>query len=308
MAIITRSVTQTLTFTQTTRHNQKIESITQALAFVQFDSARDNHESITQILVFAQALRCSISGSRTISQTLSFTDNAYRNQVGDVYQNFNISQSVSPGNKWPRVDQELNFTQDVSIGLARAGRNALEFTETVSYNSNRVRTLSHQLLFAQATTIYIDRVDYYSEPPPVAVGNDSVSYYVTPPRTVVVQPTVKFQYLNNIPIVIKRPEFQNKDVLELRRIQRESRNCDLIIYRDPAWSATQYLEMQFTFMPDDQTRAVQDFIRGTLGQLVVFTDHENKQWTGMFNSPDLEITTPGRFNNSFTIKFEVIFA
>lgn len=307
MAIFERDISQTLVFTGTYNHNQKIMNVTQSLTFAQMDSARDNHESLFERLGFTQIVGVGISGRRNLTQTLTFTQHAARNQTGDVHQNLAFTESATPGNKWPAVTDVLTFVQTATGVAATAGRNTLVFTETIGLQAIRSLVVNQSLQFGNFGVGYKLDVGFISTPPPVTVVNDTGTYVITPTRTVTPAPTIQFAIGSNV-ITLKRPDFSNGDALNLRRIQRETRNGDLIIYRDPSWSATQALTMEFTYIDEVKARAFQDFVRSCLGLLVLFTDHEGHVWTGVFNSPELEIKTTGRFNNSFSIVFEVIFA
>lgn len=306
MATYEEDISQTLTFTDTYRHNQKIVSVVQALAFLQMDSGDTNEYSLIDTLTFNQITKVGISGRRDISQTLTFTDHAARNQTGNVYQFMTFNEICSPGNKWPAIIDHLSFVQTAVGTSAHAGRNTLVFTETVGLRAIRALRVNQNLAFGSSASGYMEKIDFISIPTPVTVVNDTGTYVVTPTRTVTPAPTIQFAFGSKV-ITLKRPEFANKDALNLRRIQRETRNGDLIIYRDPTWSATQTLTMEFTFIDELKAREFQDFVRGCLGHLVLFTDHEGHVWTGLFNSPDFDIKTTGCFNNAFTIIFEVIF-
>lgn len=105
-------------------------------------------------------------------------------------------------------------------------------------------------------------------------------------------------------LVLRNPDFGNKDSVESRRINRKTRGGDLIVMRDTIWPVTEILEMTFSYLKESQVNAIVEFLRMTLGQQVGLVDYEGRAWTGIILTPSESISTQGRDNIQVTIQFQ----
>ncbi len=105
-------------------------------------------------------------------------------------------------------------------------------------------------------------------------------------------------------LVLRNPDFGNKDSVESRRINRKTRGGDLIVMRDPIWPTTEILDMTFSYLKEKQVNAIVEFLKMSLGQQIGLTDYEGRTWTGIIISPTEAITTQGQDNVQVTIQFQ----
>ena len=284
--IYRQTITDTLTFTGTPTHNQHIITLKDSFAFSQMDNDVVLDYTIIDRVAYNQYARWSLSTSRTIKQGFAFRDGTRRSKIGDVYQNFTFTQTVIPDKRWVQLSHDLTFTEQVFGRRVKTGFNRLRFVETLNYALQRNPALVDTLNFDGSASIYRDGTS-------TLASNQLASTFVT-------------FVCGNLSARLRPPEFGNSDSLTMRRVQRESRGKDLIIYRDPQWSYSEVFELQFTYILADDAARFKQFVQATFGQPVQFTDHESQVWLGLILNEDFNIETAGRFNNTFSVKFEVI--
>jgi hypothetical protein len=103
-------------------------------------------------------------------------------------------------------------------------------------------------------------------------------------------------------VVLRKPEFGNKDRLQFNRISRETRGGTLVVYADPMWPKTQTLVLTFAALKPFQAFNLQRFMETYLGLEIGLTDWEGRQWTGVIINPNDPVVQDSKF--SFTGSFE----
>jgi hypothetical protein len=109
-------------------------------------------------------------------------------------------------------------------------------------------------------------------------------------------------------VELRPPTLGNKDRLSFTRISRESRGGTLIVYADPIWPKVQTLLLTLTALTREQADEVIRFKEEHLGQEIILSDWEQRQWRGVITTPEEPIIedTAGRFTTSFTFEGELI--
>jgi hypothetical protein len=102
-------------------------------------------------------------------------------------------------------------------------------------------------------------------------------------------------------IVLRSPEFGNKDRLQFNRISRETRGGTLVVYADPVWAKVQTLVLSFS-LTRIQALGLLEFMTDHLGQEVGFVDWEGRYWVGVIVNPTDPVVQDGK--NQFTASFE----
>jgi len=102
-------------------------------------------------------------------------------------------------------------------------------------------------------------------------------------------------------VVLRAPDFVNKDRLGFNRVLRETRGGTLIVFADPEWPKTQTLALNFSGLTQAQAQALLTFLGNHPGQTVGMTDWEGRSWTGIVMNPDSPIIADsiGRYSASF---------
>lgn len=289
MAVYYQRWTDYLDLEDTGSTNTIIINITDTLSMDDDSNDHYDTQSVYLVLSIAQALSYTLSGHKSITDTLAFNWSFTPGLIQQLYHNLTYTQSTSHDHS---ASTTLGFSQTV-IG----GRNYAVTDSSLVYTGT-IKTQFVKDFPASDTLAFSNNVAFYK---------NTWQYIAGPVYPITKQAFVTFTSQSGLgSITLKAPDFGNKENISLRRIQRETRGGDLIIYRDPNWTKDEYFELTFSYIGYKLATEFQQFLNVTLGTLLTYLDFEGNSWTGIFNSPNLTINTPGRFNQSFTIKFEVI--
>jgi hypothetical protein len=90
-------------------------------------------------------------------------------------------------------------------------------------------------------------------------------------------------------LVLRNPNFGNKDRVAPQRANNLSRGGDLIIFSDPVWGdPVESLLYSFSVLTEVEALALQTWFDNYLGQEIRLIDQENRLWRGVI----LEVTDP----------------
>ena len=106
-------------------------------------------------------------------------------------------------------------------------------------------------------------------------------------------------------LVLKNPEFGNKDVLRFTKIDRTTRGGERKIFSDLGWGSTQSFELKINNLCETNVTIDEllDFLNTSLGEEVGLLDWENRQWKGIIVVPETDVT-PTVGGHSIRIVFE----
>ena len=105
-------------------------------------------------------------------------------------------------------------------------------------------------------------------------------------------------------VVLRKPEFGNKDRLHFNRISRETRGGTLIVFADPMWPKTQTLVLTFAALRPDQAFNLQRFMETYLGLEIGLMDWEGRQWTGVIVNPNDPVVQDSKYSYTASFEFE----
>jgi hypothetical protein len=105
-------------------------------------------------------------------------------------------------------------------------------------------------------------------------------------------------------LVLRAPEFGNKDRLQFNRISRETRGGTLIVYADPMWPKTQTLVLTFSALKPAQAEALMEFMENHLGLEIGLWDWEGRQWTGIITNPNDPVVQDSKYSYTGSLEFE----
>lgn len=132
---------------------------------------------------------------------------------------------------------------------------------------------------------------YYS--PQISPGNSNF----TPPPAVgpvlVKSDTITLTYPYVSPtttLVMRAPEFNNTEALNLRRINRVTRGNSLRLFNNRTWPRDHILTFSVSTLEKDQVEAIVDFVNESLGKDIGYLDYESQQWKGIILNPETLIT------------------
>ncbi len=105
-------------------------------------------------------------------------------------------------------------------------------------------------------------------------------------------------------LVLRKPEFGNKDRLQFNRISRETRGGTLVVYADPMWPKTQNLVLTFSALKPTQAKALTTFLANHLGQQIGLWDWEGRHWTGIVTNPNDPVVQDSKYSYTGSLEFE----
>lgn len=106
-------------------------------------------------------------------------------------------------------------------------------------------------------------------------------------------------------ILLRTPNFGDRDRNQYNRVNRESRGGALTVFRDPKWPKERTLVIDFSGIKDSEVDSIITFLENTLGQLVGFRDWNGRVWFGLITNPDSAIVRTGKDRNDIALEMEV---
>ena len=95
-------------------------------------------------------------------------------------------------------------------------------------------------------------------------------------------------------LLLRSPNFGDKDRLSPHRLNQETRGGDLIVFADPIWPKVQTLLFSFSGLTKVEARALQTWYDDYLGQEIRLIDHEDRLWRGVITQVTDPIVQDGR--------------
>lgn len=110
-------------------------------------------------------------------------------------------------------------------------------------------------------------------------------------------------------LVLRAPDYGNKETLGLNRINRKTRGDTLIILNDPAWPVNHIHNIVIGALTTEQVEDIQAFVKASIGQDIGYLDYESVQWKGLILNPNTIITENNRqcnYSAEFTLRAEPV--
>lgn len=236
------------------------------------------------------------------------------------------------------ADNTIVLTQEAIAGLAEEASSVITLTHEATATTTELASNTLQLdhdVFLQAVLITpavselnlkqaviavkIDDTTLCDYDP--SIGSNDDPDVPSPPRPVipppqVLSPTDRFKLVYphfglltagaslQEELILRAPHFGNREGVHVTRINRETRNGTLIIYRDPVWPEYFQLTLEFGVLSETQARRLLIFIESTLGLEIGIQDHEGRYWRGFITNPDSVIVQDGTCKYSASLQIE----
>lgn len=255
----------------------------------------------------------SIFDSHTVHQStihVSVTDTLpFAHKGGRVYNVSanNILVFIPMGARIMAGNNILAFVETISGGQGKDIEDTLILVQTIHVQSNLNKWVIDTLSITHSGT-------YQHEGPSCIQHNYtpfvgfSTDIETTPPDITVptlgtATMTLTYPYVSPTTIlVLRNPQFSNKDTLNFNRINRQTRGGTLIVYANSIWPKIQTLQVEVQWLKPPQLANYLTFLGLSLGQEIGLLDHENRQWRGIITKPDTPVSNPE--NKDLTISFE----
>jgi len=220
---------------------------------------------------------------------LAFTQSGQRRKTG-------IAQSV------------LAFAQTVSVGKGKVVSSVLAFAQQVVVAATLRRNITDALGLVQSGAYQFDSpcmLRMLRQYWPFVGFGDSIPAppVVLAPTLGVTTFTLTYPFVSpTLTVVLRNPEYANKDDLSFNRVNRQTRGGTLVVFVDQTWPKTQKLAVEIRWLKPAQVTDLLELFTSSLGKEVGLLDHENRLWRGIIINPDTPVANPGR--DDYTVSFE----
>ena len=105
-------------------------------------------------------------------------------------------------------------------------------------------------------------------------------------------------------LVLRNPEFGNKDRLQFNRISRETHGGTLIVFADPMWPKIETLVLTFSALKPQQAFGLLNFMKNHLGLEIGLWDWEGHYWKGVITNPNDPVVEDTKDRFTAGLEFE----
>lgn len=244
---------------------------------------------------------------------IDFTDTAYgnvpiKNVFATSYIQFQMGtgriREVSvtttidfdDGGDWLGVG-ETNITFVQTVNASYGLYSTIEFAQEAEFNVTFTRPVTTGIGFITGVIAYVEGPNLLCDYTPF-IGGSTGFEIPAPPATppTLGTATLTLTYPYDTPtetLVLRNPEFSNRDQLDFTRIRRQTRGGHPITFSDRKWPKQQILNFDLSALTEAQSQDLLDFANQSLGQEIGLLDHENRQWRGLLLNVDTDVTDGG---------------
>ena len=226
-----------------------------------------------------------------------------------------VSQTINFVHESPigRVDDQITFTQNVTVGKAYDASSTLVLTHSWTIQGNFIRIVTQNLGIGHSLTWFEDTPCARKQYTPFQGDNTTSSGTTAPPeslqdaqgslldRFALYQPAIGTRTSE---VVLRAPELDNRDRNAYTRVQGETRGGKLRVYADPIWPKVRTLAVTIVGLLETEIDNLQTFLQNTLGQEIGLTDWEGRLWVGTITTPDEVATQDGKGQWTVSFQFE----
>lgn len=112
---------------------------------------------------------------------------------------------------------------------------------------------------------------------------------------------------NTLTVNLPSPEFDDSYDRKYRRIVRESRGKELLLFPKLGYTYLNRYDSysyHFTFLSELLKQQLITFLDTAIGQVVTVTDYNSDTYQGLITTPSTEIINSARNNNEFNLEIE----
>lgn len=291
----------------------------------------DLTQNVEDILIFLQDITATLSVGLTIEHDLDFDEfiewntqnqkNVYdqldfeeeidfnRIYVRQPQQTLTISQDVTTHNHYRVVTQTLSLTSfnthEATSEDIQYVTQDLTFEQDIDFEGLGTRSIIQDLTITQTILAYkegdvgsttCERYDLVWKP----FADDSVQFPEEP--TLVRQGITLSRDADSV--TLPAPNFQDREQIQLTRIQRTTRGGDLKCFADAVWPKIRTFRYKFDNLTLEKIEEFHEFLNITLGLLIRLQDHEGRLWDGYIVNPQGEAANFARTCGS-TTEFDI---
>jgi len=107
-------------------------------------------------------------------------------------------------------------------------------------------------------------------------------------------------------VTLRNPDFNDKESVEIRRINRKTRGGDLVIFRDSNWPKFVTYTWKFSYLTQNDLYNLLTFMRNSLGQKITILDYEGRTLNNcIITTPADEVSQEGVEDYQAGFSFQV---
>lgn len=228
---------------------------------------------------------------------------------GNASDTLNIIDEASITN----LVDTLNLTHSAQASKLYEVAHTLNIQHSITLESDWVRRVDEDIGIGHAMTYFVDDPCSLKNYSPFQGENTVNTAFASPSATI--PPTFKDASTDRLTLyypsaaaiarqlVIRAPEFGNRDQNSYTRVSRETRGGKLVVYADPDWPELRTLACTVTGLKAAEVEEYLTFMYATLGKTIEICDWEGRLWTGVLVNPEEPITQDGK--ERFTISFQL---
>lgn len=224
---------------------------------------------------------------------------------------FHILNTVSTFEVNPpqRLSHILNVVNTFTYTIEHGFYHHPTVLNQFSFNIARTQQISHTLNLRSQFTFSIDNPSFIGTPiPPIDKPPINSDPGTTTPPGVGPLNIGALRYEAQLvtfasgvySITFKAPDFGDKNGLDFKEINQDSRGLTLIQFKDEIWANYNTYEISFSQIDEDEANAIKIFLRNTVGKNIIYTDIYGNSHNGFIPDPDAALISSIQ---GFGIKF-----
>jgi hypothetical protein len=248
-------------------------------------------------IVLGQSFNILKELNRALTQNIHLEGTVHPTYEGELESDVVLDNSISWGegpNNDIGVDNEI--VGELSKGLS----NGLTIGQVIVIWLERDRELENEITLGNSILAFIDRScdqhEYIGTGLPAAPSLD-------------VRDGIQFAY-GLLTLNLRNPDFGDTVEAQPQRAVNRSMGGTVNLFRSNIWPRKTVIQFTVTFpdCDDGKKEEILDFYEATLGQIVTYTDSENREWTGVLTMPSNPVVHDSRgwFKASFIFRGEPV--
>lgn len=216
------------------------------------------------------------------ADTLALWDSASRGATASAFDLFGVVDIAGMFHGGTGPDQ-LTFAETTVVSVTKPGTDVFTITESASGRLVPTADIDETVSFYDTALGIVDSCAPVDQRQAITLYSPADNPTTT--------------------LVLDSPDIGDTRTYEMQRINRRSRNNDLIVYRDPTWVKGTTLTYRFNHLNAQQRDNLLNFLEFTTGQFILLRDYEGNLWKGFIMNPNTVIAQIGTYKHQCELQF-----